>query len=495
MLSNAGAPVVRFPTELAGRVVRALTLLAGRVVRSAARLAELAATLAGACASATVWASELPSLDLGPFAAEGELAITRYAGDLDFPFGLVELPDGSLLVGSSVPSSPGGSLFASIGRVLRLVDADRDGVADGPAETILGGLAGPVTSLRRFGEHLIVAHRQRISFLRLGASPSEPLIPEGSLDFAFPVSWVHSSLGLAVRATPGQPGAFDVFFNLGSRSNASPTVERVAVSGLVAATLTADSVYRVTLAPAGETLGATDLTWVARGLRNALGMALDPRNGDLYLADNGIDGLTNPNEPLSADELDRVPAAEIGGPVEDFGFPDSFVGYRTGEVVGARGIGPVVAFQPIPPPDGAESEGPSEIAFAPEDFPGGLSLGLLVTFHGRFSLGGLANEENPLVYVDLQTGDYFHLIGNQEPGVGHLDSLLATRDTLFVADLSRTGGIGDARAGVIYAIRPVPEPGGGLLLLTGLAIAGARTACAARGTRANALSGEGGRLD
>jgi hypothetical protein len=38
-------------------------------------------------------------------------------------------------------------------------------------------------------------------------------------------------------------------------------------------------------------------------------------------ADNGIDGLDNPDEPLSADELDRIPAADIGGAVEHIGFP------------------------------------------------------------------------------------------------------------------------------------------------------------------------------
>ena len=56
------------------------------------------------------------------------------------------------------------------------------------------------------------------------------------------------------------------------------------------------------------------------GLRNPAGFAFDPNNGDLYLQDNGIDGVVNANEPTSADELNVIAAAQIGGPIEDFGF-------------------------------------------------------------------------------------------------------------------------------------------------------------------------------
>ena len=45
---------------------------------------------------------------------------------------------------------------------------------------------------------------------------------------------------------------------------------------------------------------ATNLTQVANGLRNPAGFAFHPSTGDLYFQDNGIDGLTDPNEPLSA---------------------------------------------------------------------------------------------------------------------------------------------------------------------------------------------------
>ena len=126
----------------------------------------------------------------------------------------------------------------------------------------------------------------------------------------------------------------------------------------------------------------------ATGLRNAAGFAIHPETGDLYLQDNGIDGFSDSNEPHSADELNIIPAAQIGGKIEDFGFPFNHVRYRTGRVVGG-GIQPWVAFQPLPDPKtGNEAEGPNDICFAPPEFPEGLNHGLFVGFHGRFNYAG-----------------------------------------------------------------------------------------------------------
>lgn len=63
----------------------------------------------------------------------------------------------------------------------------------------------------------------------------------------------------------------------------------------------------------------------------------------------------------------------------------------------------MVAFQPLPNPQtGSGSEGPADTAFAPP----GLNEGLFFGFRGKCSSGGLANEENPLVHVDLKNGSY-----------------------------------------------------------------------------------------
>ncbi len=65
-------------------------------------------------------------------------------------------------------------------------------------------------------------------------------------------------------------------------------------------------------------------------------------------------------------------------------------------------------------PNGAESEGPADVVFAPPQFPLGLSEGVFIGFHGRFSTAGLVNEENPLVYVDIDSGTHFHFIANDD---------------------------------------------------------------------------------
>ena len=211
-------------------------------------------------------------------------------------------------------------------------------------------------------------------------------------------------------------------------------------------------------------MNVSGLTQIASGLRNAAGMAFDPTTGDLYFEENGIDLPRYEDEPLSVDRILMIPAAQIGTKVFNFGFPYSYIAYRTGRLAGPRTIPPVVAFQPWPDPfTGSESEGPSEIAFAPASFPSGLNNGIFVGFHGRFDLGGLANEENPLVFWNSTTGNYFDFIGNNEPNIGHLDGLLSTSNAIFIADLSGNGDLFSSAgtgAGVIYEVQVVSPSSG-----------------------------------
>ncbi|MBY0460620.1 MAG: hypothetical protein K2V38_25160, partial [Gemmataceae bacterium] len=204
----------------------------------------------------------------------------------------------------------------------------------------------------------------------------------------------------------------------------------------------------------GTGLTVSGLTQIAAGVRNAAGLTFDPATGDLIFADNGIDGFVNLDEPESADELNRLAAADVGGPVENFGFSGDYIQYRTGTRVGGGAVQPRVAFQPTPDPlTGSESEGAVGVAPAPVSFPAGMNTGFFVGFHGRNSLAGVANEENPLAYADPNTGRYFHFLSNGEPYIGHPDYATSTADALFVADLDATGTLGGGSAGVIYQIR------------------------------------------
>jgi hypothetical protein len=228
------------------------------------------------------------------------------------------------------------------------------------------------------------------------------------------------------------------------------------VSGL----LNGDAIYKVTIHDTGTTPVFYGLQQIATGLRNAAGIVVHPVSGALYFEDNGIDGLVDVDEPTSADELNVIAAADIGTSVFNFGFPNDYIEYRTGRHIGSGAIQPLVAFQPVPDAlNGSESEGPAEIAIAPSGFPSGLNNGIFVGFHGRFNHSGLLNEENPVVYYDLGSGQYFHFIENDEPGIGHLDSLLATNDSLFLTDVSSAGSMDDgASSGVIYQIKVIGQP-------------------------------------
>jgi len=414
--------------------------------------------------AATTLRAAAPFALQGPGVNPADFRVTTFASGLGYPVGMAELSDGSLLVALSV----GRSFGNSTGALVRLVDADGDGVADGPGTTLASGLPGGLTSLRVAGNLVFVTGQgagKPITILRLGAGPSDTLTRVGAMDIHYPQgSWLHPHSALAVRESPGRPGSCDLIFQLGSQVNLGVTTSTASLSSSdipgANGVLEGDSIYLVTLtdSPAGVT--ATNVTRLASGLRNAAGLAFQPETGDLYFQDNGIDGLVEVNEPTSADELNRIAAADIGGAVEDFGFPDNYTEYRTGRAVGGGGIQPLIAFQPLPDPQtGSESEGPNDIAFAPRGFPAGLNRGIFIGFHGRYGSGGLANEENPLVYADPATGHYFHFIGNEESGVGHLDGLLATADSLFAADMSPRGGLGaNADSGVIYQIKAVAPP-------------------------------------
>jgi glucose/arabinose dehydrogenase len=398
----------------------------------------------------------------GPGVDTNNFRVTTFASGLDFPLGMAQLADGSLLVALS----RGANFFSSTGTVVRLVDADGDGVADGPPSVVCSNLPGSQTSLR-VGGHLVfvTGSGKPISILRTGATPADALTLAGQILIVYPPgAWLHQHSALGLRKTPGRTNSHDLVFQVGSSNNAEATTFTVTLTNASVpganAELAADSVYMLTIEDHGTNVTATNLTQIASGLRNAAGFAFHPVTGDLYLQDNGMDGLVSPGEPLSADELNCIARTNIGGSVESFGFPGNYTAYRSNTLVGGAGIQPLVAFQPIPEPfAGRESEGPNDIAFAPPGFPDALNAGIFMGFHGRFSSGGTNNEENPLVYANPANGEYFHFIEGQQAGVGHLDGLLSTRDSIFVADFVSTGNVGaGAGAGVIYQIKSLVVP-------------------------------------
>ncbi len=420
----------------------------------------LGAGLAWVCSSGPCLGASALTLQ-GPSVRASDFRVTAFARNVDFPLGMVLLDDGSLLVAET----RGTSLWTGTsGQLVRYVDADQDGVADGAGTVLYSGLPSGLTSLRKCGSLVFVTGQgsgRPMWVLRAGATPEAPLSLVGSLTVRYPTGgWEHPHSGLAVRPIPGKPGSCDLLFQVGSDQNFARTTRTAALGNTqitgANGVLQGESIYVVTLTDHGTNVTASGPRQLAKGLRNPAGFIFHPVTGDLYFNDNGIDGLIDANEPLSADELNVIPAAQIGnGTIPDFGFPDNYTEYRTGRIVGGQGVQPLFAFQPQPNPlTGSESEGPNEIAFAPPGFPPGLNNGVFLGFHGKWALAGLSNEENPLVFADLTTGHYFQFIGNDETAVGHFDGLLSTDDSLFLSDLTGTGNTDNSRsAGVIYQIK------------------------------------------
>lgn len=441
----------------------------------------------------------------GPGVNPADFRVTTFASGLNYPDGMLTLSDGSLLVG--VSNLVGGSAYTnSGGALLRFTDSNGDGVADNPAGQVLyNGLPGEVTALSQAGTLILAtsAHFQaeRVSFLRAGASPGDPLTLVGSLAFTFASGWWHTTFANAVWPIPGQSGAYEVFFNIGSEyngvaqdgngnvildTNGNPTyqltTDSVTAGGLLNATLQGDSIYMVKLQDNGGTPVLSNLTRIASGVRNAASMAVDSA-GDLLFADNGIDGNGGGEYGWSTDELDEITAAQIqAGTNEFFGFPETINGRLTVSYVRTNmqpgqvatvfnpsvGIQPLVAFEPLADSKlgtlGSRAQGAAGFALSPPGFPAGLNNGVFVGFHGEWDQGGTTNGKNPLVFANPSTGQYFDFITNDEPYVGHIDGAASTANSLFLSDLSPGGSTeSGAGTGAIYQIKaisanPPPPP-------------------------------------
>jgi glucose/arabinose dehydrogenase len=399
-----------------------------------------------------------------------DFRITTFASGLNFPNGLARLSDGSILVATSNPNGKG-TFWASSGELLRFTDTNGDGIADGPGQLMYSDPVGVWTGLAVAGNMVFIMSAKetfnRIIVLKMNNGPASPYTFVGTLNFSFPGIWEHKAYAMATRPAPGAPaGTWELYFNVGSSANADQNTLTVGLSGLLTGTMDGGTIYRVTVTEVGQGATVSNLVKIAAGLRNAAGMAFHPTTGDFYFEDNGIDGFQDPNEPLSADELNRIAAADLGRqPVPNFGFPNDYIDYHTRQRVGSGGVQPLVAFLPLPcascpdpgdpNPDGAESEGPSGIVFAPPLFPPYVNNGVFVGFHGKFSAPPSENEENPLVFWDQGTGQYFHFIESFQ--LGHGDQLLSTQDSLFIADMTSGGSVDtNGGDGVIYQIKSRP---------------------------------------
>jgi hypothetical protein len=381
---------------------------------------------------------------------------------------------------SIVPLSDGTIAIANQPGIQRLIDADQNGIADGPGAQIFAS-AGDYTGLIAAGGYYLSANSggpgnsPAITFLKPGANAADPLVNAGSLTFGFASNWEHSQMGIAARPSPNRPGSWDVVFNVGSQYDHQTSTSLVQLSGLASDTLKGDSLYAVTVDFSGSQPVASNVRMIASGIRNVIGMGFQPSTGDFYFADNAIDG-TGPygDEPPQAEEINRISAASFdSGTPPDFGYPNCYIQYRTGNETGSGCVQPLFAIQPLPNGTalGSESEGVTQFDFAPANFPSGFNNGIFLGFAGKYGLGGPANEENAVGYYDFGTGNYIHFSENSQVGVLQPIGIRATSNSLFIADYG---------SGKIYEVTAIPEPSSFLLLAAGIAT----VSLIARGVRA-----------
>ncbi len=395
-----------------------------------------------------------PSVDTSQF------VVTQFVTGLSTPLSTLALSDGSVAITTSAG-------------IFRYTDTDHDGIADGPGVPLFTTDTGPHTGLIRAGSDYIDGNTgdHMITILQPGATPASPLTSLGALQLTFPDDWEHNQIGIAARPTPNQAGFYDLVFNIGSRFDHDLSTGKVTLGGgLASGTLDGDSLYVITLDLNGPLPVASNLHKVASGIRNVIGMGFSA-TGDFYFADNAIDG-TGPggDEPPQAEELNRIAAADLAGSAQNFGYPDCYIQYRSGTQIGSGCVLPLLTFQPIPNGTalGSESEGVTQLAFAPANFPNGFNNGIFLGFAGKFFLTGTDNEENAVVYYDFATGNYLHFSENSQDGVYMPIGVMTTADSLFISDYG---------SGIVYEVRAaVPEPQSLGLITLGLAA----LACGAR---------------
>lgn len=171
----------------------------------------------------TLLQAQVPFSIQGPGIDPADFRMTTFATGLNFPVGMAELSDGSIMVAVSNSSSFFGS---SSGSILRLADTNLDGIADEQTTLFADVPGGGLTSLRKIDDLIFVTGQglgRPISILRAGANPSDPLSFIGEININYTGSWLHPHSALEVRRTPSQDSSYDLFFQLGSHVNFDTT--------------------------------------------------------------------------------------------------------------------------------------------------------------------------------------------------------------------------------------------------------------------------------
>ena len=415
------------------------------------------------------------TLNLSQLGGSASYSGLTIASGLNFEYGLSTTANGSIVFGQSTPTSSVGLLYGNgpdtTGSVW--IEPKLPDGSFGAPQKIVDGLTGVVTDVRTLSNgYLLVdsgAGGAGGSGTRVMSFYTQTGTLVGSMNFTYPSGgWEHST-GMSY-VVGNANGTDTIYFIVGSQADDAATTATVTTSGLVTSTLKGDSVYSMVVDPTGGQVQIVSApVQIATGLRNPFGLSFDSL-GDLIIGDNGIDGAHPVNE-LGADTLDLIPADLIGTQLFDFGFPNSYVNFATGQYVSGDpgATPPLAAFLPVEDSMGnlQSSEGLSDMAYAA---PGSLPFvgpegGEIIGFHGVFDAGGSANYDNALEYYDFASGLYYPILDAGTPGVGHIDSVAIDGHVLYLGEMTSTGlvnGLAGLGGGDIYEFdfssAYVPEP-------------------------------------
>jgi len=411
-----------------------------------------------------VLATTLSPLEAGPLlisspgGGAATLTMTTFASGLNYPIGMAVVAPGQVIVGTTTPDAAlSGTALGYLrgsGQLMKLTDANFDGVADGPGVVVFSGLPGAVTDVKTAGVLLAAATtgeggpHAEVADVSLLAPSGGGFTNLGSLHLTYPRE--NYNINLATAPVPGQPTQSYLYFHVAAGTDDAQAGPAIGLSGLATGSLQGGSVYRVIVDSANPGNPVSGLTQIAYGIRNSGGMTVDSA-GRLLFTDNGYE---NGPTLVSADELNILQAAQLGGPAVDMGYPSNYIDYSTGLPVAANGQNSAVAFT------GAQQRlGIAGVVEGPTGFPADLSDGYFVSFHGNFFQTGVGNQWNPVVFYTPATDSFFDFLLPGQAGLGSIDSLAASPGWLYMADLAADSPFAPA-SGNIYAftVTAVPEP-------------------------------------
>jgi glucose/arabinose dehydrogenase len=315
--------------------------------------------------------------------------------------------NGDVFVARSSPGRPRAGSESGQGArvgVLALRDADGDGRADRRDEFGRAGGTG------------------------IAVTPGWVYVDEGPQVVRYPVPvGSRTPSGAAEAVVTGLPmgghaahnilldGRGALYVNVGSRTNSCQQADRQDGSPGVdpcAELETRAGVWRYAADRAGQRFSPGER--YATGIRNAMGLAVDPRDGAVYATQHGRDQLhQNWGKLYTAEQSAELPAEELVRVARgsDFGWPYCYYDQRQRRLVLApeyggdgRAVGRCAAKQaPVAAFPGHWAP-MSAVFYTGRQFPGRYRDGVFVAFHGSWNRAPLPQAGYNVTFVPMRAG-------------------------------------------------------------------------------------------